>query len=123
MEQNIAHSFEQLMKEWGEEAMFTDLIGEEYFNAMYLETANLVHRDCPLSEEEKVSRLSDIWQTIGIEKIAPYKKSDSNPFRRLLLKTYKQENFSQALFLMKSRNQVAKRYTKVFSKVRIFFKN
>lgn len=123
MEQNIAHSFEQLMNEWGEEAAFTDLIGEEYFNAMYLETANLVHKDCPLSEEEKSKRLSDIWQSIGTEKIIPNKKSDPNPFRRLLLNTYKQGNFRQALFLMKSRNQVAGRYTKVFSKVRTFFKN
>ncbi|SFC11407.1 Glycosyltransferase involved in cell wall bisynthesis [Alkalibacterium subtropicum] len=123
MEQNIAQAFEQLMSEWGEEGTFTDLIGEEYFHALYLETANLVHKDCPLSDEEKVKRLRDIWRTIGTTKIGPYKQGDHNPFRNLLLKTYKQENFSQALFLMKSRNQVAERYTKVFSTVRTFFKN
>jgi len=123
MEETIAQAFEQLMNDWGEEGTFKDLVGEEYFNAMYLETANLVHSDCPLSNEEKVKRLSVIWKSIGIAKIVPYKKSDPNPFRRLLLNTYKQENFSRALRLMKSRNQVAGRYTKVFSKVRTFFKN
>lgn len=123
MEQTIAQAFEQLMKQWDEEATFKNLIGEEYFNAIYLETANLVHEDCPLSEEEKVQQLADLWQTIGTHKIVPFKDSDANPFRRLLLKTYKQENFRQALYLMKGRNQVAKRYTNVFSKVRTFFRN
>ncbi|WP_423188911.1 glycosyltransferase family 2 protein [Alkalibacterium sp. f15] len=123
MEQKIAQAFEELVKEWDEEHVFDDLIGEEYFHAIYLETANLVRENCPLNEEEKVERLREIWQTIGPEKVVPFKESDHNPFRRLLLWTYKQENFERALYLMKSRNQVAKSYTSVFSKVRTFFKN
>ncbi|MDZ7835050.1 MAG: glycosyltransferase [Alkalibacterium sp.] len=55
MEQNIAWSFEELMAKWGDQETFKDLIAEEYFHAIYLETANLVHRDCPLSEEERWS--------------------------------------------------------------------
>lgn len=123
MEQNIAHSFEELVKAWGEEETFKDLIGEEYFNAIYLETANLVRQDCPLDEADKVERLSKLWQIIGTAKVLPNKDNDHNPFRRLLLRAYKQENFKQALVLMKSRNQVAKHSAKVFSKVRTFFNN
>ncbi|MGO1470876.1 MAG: hypothetical protein ACTHW2_12705, partial [Tissierella sp.] len=65
MEDNIARSFEQLMIEWGSEQKFGKLIAQEYFNSIYLETNNLVHADCPLTEEEKLTRLSSIWQRVG----------------------------------------------------------
>ena len=123
MEENIARAFEELVIGWGEEDRFSDLLSEEYFNAIYLETANLVRKNCPLSEEEKIERLDKIWNTTGKEKILPYKKGDRNPFRNLLLTSYKKKNFKQSLLLMKSRNQVANRFTHTFSKAKSFFRN
>ncbi|GEK91065.1 glycosyltransferase family 2 protein [Alkalibacterium kapii] len=118
MEDNIAQAFEEMIKGWGEEYAFSQLIAQEYFNSVYIETNNLVHKDCPLTNEEKVKRLKDIWQYVGVEKIVPYKKSDANPFRYMLLKKLKQKKFEQALFLMKSRNRVAEKYTRTFGKIK-----
>ncbi|OJF94720.1 glycosyltransferase family 2 protein [Alkalibacterium sp. 20] len=123
MEQNIAQAFESLVKEWSEEPAYDELIGEEYFHGIYLETANLVRENCPLNEEEKVARLRELWQTVGVEKVLPFKSKDHNPFRQLLLNAYKQGNFKRALLLMKGRNQVSNSYTSVFSKLRTFFEN
>jgi len=121
MEQKIAQAFEVLVKQWGEEPAFDDLIGEEYFRVIYLETGNLVHESCPLDEDEKVARLRRLWQTIGTEKVLPFKERDHNPFRQLLLNAYKQENFRRALFLMKGHNRLVNRYRRTHSLMNVFF--
>lgn len=123
MEKNIAEHFEALISEWDANETFGDLIAEEYFHAIYLETANLVHPDCPYTTEEKISRLSEFWQEIGPDKIRPFKTSDTNPFRYALLFELKKNNARNALVLMKTRNTAAKNYSRPFQKVRTFFKN
>lgn len=123
MEKNIASSFEDLIEEWGAGHIFSDLIAEEYFHAIYLETANLVYPDCPYSTDEKVDRLNTFWDEIGPVKISPFKTSDANPFRYALLHELKKNNARNALVLMKTRDVAAKNYSGPFRKVRTFFKN
>lgn len=123
MENTIAQAFEQLIKEWKQEQTFNKLIAQEYFNSVYLETNNLVHSDCPLTKQEKTKRLSDIWEHVGMDKIIPFKKNDPNPFRRILLRNFQKRNFDNVLLLMKSRNQMADKYSKIFGKINRFFKN
>lgn len=123
LELNIAQSFEQLMTHWSEEDTYSDLIAEEYFNVVYLETANLVHPDCPLRTDEKIEHLRKLWTEIGITKIVGFKKEEKNPFRYALLYELKSGHPRNALFLMKTRNQAAKQYAKPFSKIKTFFKN
>lgn len=123
LELNIAKSFESLMLEWEEAEEFKDLIAEEYFNVIYLETANLVHPDCPFTTEEKVDWLTELWNDIGKNKIIPGKKDEKNPFRYALLYELKTGHHRNALFLMKTRNQAAAKYTKPFTKIKSFFRN
>ncbi|PRY82712.1 glycosyltransferase family 2 protein [Alkalibacterium olivapovliticus] len=123
LELAIAQSFENLMETWEEEDTFSDLIAEEYFNVVYLETANLVHPDCPFTTDEKIDRLTSLWTEIGQTKISPYKKEEKNPFRFALLYELKAGHSRNALFLMKTRNQAAKQYTKPFTKIKTFFNN
>lgn len=123
LELTIAQAFESLMIQWDEEDTFSDLIAEEYFNMIYLETANLVHPDCPLSTDEKVDQLSELWNAYGKTKILTYKKEEKNPFRYALLFELKTDRIRNALFLMKTRNQAAKQYTKPFTRIKTFFKS
>lgn len=123
MELNIAGSFEYMIEGWRADHTFSDLIAEEYFHAIYLETANLVYPDCPYTTEEKVERLGNSWDEIGPVKISPFKTSDSNPFRYALLYELKNNNPRNALVLMKTRNSAARNYGRSFQKIRTFFKN
>lgn len=122
MELNIAGAFENMLKEWNKTEEFSDLIAEEYFHAIYLETANLVHKDCPLSKEEKVERLENLWESIG-NRILNHKTEEKNPFRYALLNEYKRNKPQNALRLMQARNKAANSYSKAFSKLKQFFKS
>ncbi|GAA0358206.1 glycosyltransferase [Alkalibacterium iburiense] len=121
MELNIATQFENLLKHWGEQEEFSDLIAEEYFHAIYLETANLVHKDCPLSQEEKIERLDTLWQSIK-EKVDPHKTEEKNPFRYALLNEYKKGRPKNALRLMQTRNKAANTYGKAFNTLKSLIK-
>jgi len=123
MELNIARSFQKMIKSWGETDTFTDLIAEEYFNVLYQETVNLVHSDCPLSTKEKAERLTNLWEIQAKEWVLEHKKDENNPFRKALLKAYKDNKPKRALFLMSNRIQFAKQYSKTFNSFRNFFKN
>ncbi|EXJ23291.1 glycosyl transferase, family 2 [Alkalibacterium sp. AK22] len=123
LELNIAQAFEKLLIGWGRAEAFSDLIAEEYFNVIYLEMANLVHPDCPHKTAHKVKWTGEVWQAIGENKIRPYKKEEKNPFRYALLYELKNHHPKNALFLMKTRNQAARHYTRPFQAVKTFFKN
>ncbi|WP_028273535.1 glycosyltransferase [Atopococcus tabaci] len=117
MEYEIAKTFEHLLVSWNKAEQFKDLITEEYFHVIYLETANLAHRDCPLTRSEKIERLQSIWNEVGITKGVSSKK-EAHPFRFLLMQAFKRKKFNAALMLMKSRNGIADNYTFLFKKIR-----
>lgn len=121
MELTVAKQFENMLEQWGKAVEFTDLIAEEYFHVLYLETANIVREGCQLTLQKKTERLKKLWQTINI-KIIGHKAVEKNPFRRALLNNFVNDKPENALRLMKARNKAADSYGKAFNRLKQFFR-
>lgn len=123
LEYNIACRFERLIQSWDMETEFADLIAEEFWHPVYLELANVTHPDCPMTTKEKIEWIETILKDEKIkyytEKIS--RRKEKNPFKRRLMYNIKNEQVSQALQLMSTRNKVEKRFTKLFNRTKFLF--
>lgn len=123
LEFNIAKRFEKLMEYWKKEDVFKDLLIQEFWHPVYLELANITHKDCPMESKEKAEWMEWIMQH---ETIKAYLKEisikkEKNLFRKSLIYAVKTGQLSRAIQLMHARNQVANRYSTLFFKTRSLF--
>lgn len=124
LEFNIAKRFEELMKNWEKEEGFKDLLVQEFWHPVYLELANITHKDCPMNQKEKIEWIKWIMQhdtVLSYVKKLSVKK-EKNVFRKLLIYAVRTGQVSRAIQLMKVRNQMAGRYSTLFSKTRHFLR-
>lgn len=125
LEYNIADHFEKLIDHWGMKDRFSDLLAQEYWHPVYLELANITHKDCPMTNKEKIEWIEWIMQHDKISKHIEdlSTKKEKNPFRKLLIHAMKTGQVIQAIQMMETRNKAAKHLGGWFKKAKSFFQS
>ena len=111
----LANYFEEVLRAWGYEQEFRDLIVSEYFQAVYSEIENICRPSNLMTIEEQENHLQVILDNKQVQEVlndASLAKNQS-AFRRGLLVALRNKNSKAALQLMTGRKETKSRSYKL----------
>jgi len=119
----LSEYFEGVMTSWEREDEFSDLISNEYYQAVYSELKNVCLPDCPLSAAEQEERINGILQDEKISNHLNNMKTakPKNPYQKALMATLRNENGKGAIQLVASEKGTKKVTSKVMDFIQKLF--
>lgn len=116
----LANHLETIIRKWGYEQEFRDLIISEYFQTVFHEIENLCQPSNPMSVEEQENRLLEILHNEQVQEFLNDQVlfKNLNGFKRGLLLTLRNKNSKLALQLVAGRKETKKKTFKLSKWIR-----